>query len=119
MHSYYKGLAIEQLAAQYLQQQGMLILERNFHCKYGELDLIGKTQTELVFIEVRYRNNSYYGSAAETITYTKQKKIIIAANYYLSKNNWATCLPCRIDVIAMSGDPNSLKIEWIQNAICI
>lgn len=122
-NSYYKGLAIEKIAAQYLQSQGFTLLQQNFHCPYGEIDLIAKNSTDLVFVEVRYRKNQEYGHPAETITFFKQQKVILAAQYYLAKNDWASTLPCRIDVIALTGKLNSkingVNIEWIQNAICI
>lgn len=118
-NTYYTGLAIEKIAAQYLQTNGCIILEYNFHCKYGEVDLICKDQNDLVFVEVRYRKNIQYGSPAETINYIKQRKIILTAEHYLFKNSWSINLPCRIDVIAISGNISNVDVEWIQNAIYI
>jgi putative endonuclease len=118
-NAYHIGLVIEKIAAQYLQANGCIILEHNFHCQYGEIDLICKDQNDLVFVEVRYRKNIQYGSPAATINYIKQKKIILTAQHYLSKNNWSINLPCRIDVIAISGNISNTDVEWIQNAIYV
>lgn len=116
-----KGFEIEQYVAEYLQKQGIEIITRNFSCKMGEIDIICKdkpnTYSEvLVFIEVRYRKNTLYGSAAESVTHTKQQKLIRTAHYYLMKNPWEQHLDCRFDVIAVSLEHNLSKIEWIQDA---
>ena len=124
-NSYHKGLALENIAANYLQTNGLLILQHNFHCPFGEIDLVCKNQSnglpnhqdELIFVEVRYRKNINYGTPEETITRTKQKKILLAIEHYLAQNKWTINLPYRIDVIAMSGLLGDLNIEWIQNAI--
>ena len=116
-NSYNIGLAIEKIAAQYLQTKGYTIIERNFHCQYGEIDLICREQNDLVFMEVRYRKYVKYGTPAETIDYIKQRKIILAAQQYLAQNSWTKNLPCRIDVIAISGNIFNINVELITNAI--
>lgn len=116
-NSYNKGLALEKIAALYLQEKGLSILQHNFHCKFGEIDLICKNENELIFVEVRYRKNNDYGHPEETINFAKKKKILLAAQHYLTQNIWAIDLPCRIDVIAMVGCVANLNIKWIQNAI--
>ncbi|MCW9022255.1 MAG: YraN family protein, partial [Sedimenticola sp.] len=78
-----KGNEAEQLAQRYLEQRGLRTLERNYRCKMGEIDIIMKDQDSLVFVEVRYRKQNAFGSAAESVTTTKQKKIIRAAYHYL------------------------------------
>ena len=71
--AYKKGLLLEQAAAIYLQKQGLVIIQHNFHCQFGEIDLIGKHKDDLVFVEVRYRKNLDYGTPGETINFTKKK----------------------------------------------
>ena len=115
--TYHKGLSIERIAAQYLQTKGITILDYNFHSIYGEIDIICRDQSNIIFVEVRYRKNIQYGLPVETINYTKQKKIILTAQYYLSQNDWTINIPCRIDVISISGNISNANIEWIQNAI--
>ena len=106
----------ESLACSYLQKQGLRLIERNFHSRRGEIDLIMQQDTTLVFIEVRLRANDRYGSAAESITPQKQRRIIAAAQHYLQNN--PSSLACRFDAVAISGktDPS---INWIPNAFQI
>lgn len=109
-----KGQAIEQAAEHWLVQQGLRSHHRNFHGRYGELDLIMRDGNTLVFIEVRYRANPYFGSGAESVTQTKQLKLKTAAERYLQRefgDHWPTC---RFDVISASGSP--VEFEWIKNA---
>ncbi len=110
------GAQLEDIAAAYLQTYNLTIVCRNFCCKSGEIDLIANDQNCLVFVEVRYRSYASFGSAAESVTYTKQKKIIRAAHCYLQANNWAQDLSCRFDVIAIAGTPTNPNIDWIKDA---
>ncbi len=109
------GKEHEQQAADYLRQQGLKLLTQNFHAYRGELDLVMLDRKTLVFVEVRFRKNSAYGSAAETVTYKKQQRLVMAAQHYLQTNRQHCHLPCRFDVIAI----NSTKIDWIKNAFLI
>jgi putative endonuclease len=108
------GEAAEQQAVDYLSLRGLKVVSRNFRCKVGEIDLIMREKDSLVFVEVRYRQMDDYGSALESITPSKQRKLLAAANLYLQKNRIDQ--PCRFDVIAISGSPNN-RINWIKNAI--
>lgn len=107
------GQAAEELACQYLQKQGLKILERNYRCRMGEIDLIMQDDEDLIFIEVRYRQNNHYGNGAETVTLAKQNKVIKAANYYLQKQKFNDRIACRFDVVALTF---SDQVEWIKNA---
>lgn len=113
------GNQAEQLAKQQLLDKGLEFCLSNFQCKTGEIDLIMKQGDCLVFVEVRYRSHSELGSPLETVTISKQKKLIRTANYFLQqqfRNNWP---PCRFDVVGITGDlDNKPKIEWIENAFC-
>lgn len=106
-----RGEQSEQLAQQYLIKQGLQAVEKNYHCKHGELDLIMRDQETIVIIEVRYRKSSKFGGAEESITPTKQSRIIATTQHYLLVNKIKRAI--RFDVIAMSGNN---EINWIQNA---
>lgn len=106
-----RGESAEEQAHQFLIKKGLKPVARNFRCKQGELDLIMTEGRTLVIIEVRYRKSDKYGSARESVTSSKQSRIIAATHVYLSTRK-QDC-PIRFDVIAMSG---SGAIEWIPNA---
>ncbi|MFT4764835.1 MAG: putative endonuclease [Oleispira sp.] len=108
-----KGDDKERLAEDYLTAKGFALIERNFLCKSGEIDLIMKDQEYLVFIEVRYRENKEFGGALASITAGKQKKLRRAAEYYLLKNFGNTPPPCRFDVVGIEGQD---EIMWVKNA---
>ena len=110
------GLAAENLAASYLSAQGLTLIAHNYHCRFGEIDLIMKHAKTLVFIEVRLRSNQKFGSAGASITPQKQQKLIATAQYYLQQYGQAQGnLACRFDVVLM--DKVDLQhIEWIRNA---
>ncbi|MBU6951798.1 MULTISPECIES: YraN family protein [unclassified Hahella] len=108
------GRAAESQAESFARAQGFTILERNFRCKGGEIDLIAKHGEHLVFIEVRHRSSDKFGSAAESITQKKQQRIILAANIYLQKKG-LTDMPCRFDVIVGNLKSNT-GFQWIPDA---
>lgn len=107
-----EGSAAESLAAIFLQDKGLKLVEKNFHCPYGEIDLIMQHASTLVFIEVRMRSSAGYGGAAMSITSSKQHKLKRTAERYLQMHGDCAC---RFDVILMSKVDIS-AIEWIQNA---
>lgn len=106
------GFEKETEAAEYLKTRGYQILTRNFTCKSGEIDIIGKESSYLVFVEVKYRKNLETGYPGEAVDYRKQQSIIRTAEYYMKKNGISQETPCRFDVVAMVGG----NIELIQNA---
>ena len=107
------GALAEQLAAQYLQQQGLKLLQMNYSCRYGEIDLILQDGDTHVFAEVRLRSGSTFGGAAASIDARKQAKLVRTAQHFLSRLK--SIPPCRFDAILMqSTDIN--KIEWLKNA---
>jgi putative endonuclease len=108
-----QGSAAEERALRHLQAQGLQLLERNFRSRCGEIDLIMRQGEALVFIEVRYRQSRNYGSPLETVTPTKQRRLINAASHYLQRRNLD--LPCRFDVVGISGLQQE-RIEWIRDA---
>ena len=106
------GSTYEKTAAQYLEKTGYRILERNFRCKSGELDLIALDGNVLVFLEVKYRKNAVYGTPAEAVTRAKQRTICKVAAFYRLKYGVSQDVPCRFDVVAILGE----QIEVIKNA---
>ncbi len=110
------GKIAESIAEQYLIKQGLKLIDRNFHSRFGEIDLIGLDQEILTFIEVRYRKNEQYLAVVETIDQHKCRKIIISSEYYLCKHKNYRAYQCRYDVIAITGELNKPAIEWIKNA---
>lgn len=105
------GAAKEALACAYLQAQGLLLAARNYRCRQGEIDLVMRHGACLVFVEVRYRQGSAYGSSLESITTRKRLRLVRAAQHYLQRH--PTHLDCRFDVLAISGTDH---IEWVQDA---
>ena len=107
------GTQAEQLAAQYLKQQGLKLLQQNYRCKSGEIDLILQEGDTHVFVEVRLRSSEKFGGAAASIDNRKQSKILRTAQHYLS--TLPRIPPCRFDAILMqTNDIN--KIVWLKNA---
>jgi putative endonuclease len=108
----------EQLACSFLQQQGLHLITRNYRCRRGEIDLIMRHGDSLVFVEVRYRRRSAFGTPAETVSSGKQAHIIHCANCYLTqKRAWNE--PARFDVVCVAGSLQPRRIEWLQNAFCL
>ena len=114
-----KGNYYEQQAAEWLLQQGLQSVEKNFHCRGGEIDLIMQQSETLCFIEVKYRSSNAFGGAAFSIPLSKQNKIIRAALTFLDKNRRYSKHTYRFDALFItpqSPASAALNFEWIQNA---
>ncbi|MGD8618181.1 MAG: YraN family protein [Gammaproteobacteria bacterium] len=109
-----RGREAETLAWQYLQSRGLRLLQRNYRCRRGEIDLVLQDQDSLVFVEVRYRRESRFGSGAESVDRRKQSKLIACAQHYLQAYPRIARQPCRFDVVSVDGSGGA--IEWIRNA---
>jgi len=105
------GAAGEARALAYLQEQGLMLVEQNFRCKTGEIDLVMRQGQTLVFVEVRARAGNRYGGAAASVTPAKQRRLIRAAQYYLQR--FRAVPPCRFDVVAIDAG----VMSWLKNAI--
>lgn len=103
---------MEQLAAAYLEDRGMRIVERNFRNRQGEIDLIGYHEGYLVFVEVKYRSNSRKGTAFEAVDYRKQRQICKVADYYRYLHKLGNNTMIRYDVVAIQEE----EITWLPNA---
>lgn len=110
-----RGKLAETRALEFLQGQGLKIIGRNFRTRHGEIDLIMQHGMTIVFIEVRYRSNTRYMEAIETIDRKKIRKIILASRYFLQQQANSD-ISYRFDVIAMSGNIDSPVIDWIKDA---
>lgn len=106
-----EGDAGEEQALHFLQEQGLKLVERNFRCKGGEIDLVMQDGRSLVFVEVRKRASAGYGGAAASVTARKQARLVIAAQTFLQRYTMPPA--CRFDVIAIDG----AAMEWLKNAI--
>jgi putative endonuclease len=106
-----QGAQWEGTALDYLRQQGLRLVEANFRCKCGEIDLVMRDGAALVFVEVRQRAGKTHGGAAASITPAKVRRLVRAAQYYLLR--FPRLPPCRFDVVAIDGG----QIDWLRNAI--
>ena len=106
-----QGRIAEEEACNFLQKKGLKLIEKNYSCRSGEIDLVMQDKQELVFVEVRYRANNEYGSALDSVDQHKIQKIISAASHYLS--NHKIDQPIRFDVVGFDA---SFKPNWISNA---
>ena len=108
----------EERAALFLRLHGYRIVERNFHCRQGEIDIIARKGEVVVFVEVKQRKNADFGEAREFVTYSKQRRVIAAAELWLLKTGCE--LQPRFDVIevyAPEGTKTLLpEINHIENA---
>ena len=106
------GTEKEKSAGAYLEKNGYEIIEYNFRCRQGEIDIIAKDGEYFCFIEVKYRTTNDYGSPFEAVDVRKQNQIRKVANYYLMKNKLSEWTPCRFDVIGFVGE----EMTHIENA---
>lgn len=111
-----QGRLAEEAAASHLETHGLAVIERNYRCRSGEIDLIMQDRDYLVFIEVRYRKYTGYGGAAASVDSRKQQKLLRAAQHWLQQRQ-ATNRRCRFDVVAVTPGPNrAFCCDWITNA---
>jgi putative endonuclease len=108
-----RGADAENLAAAFLERAGLKLVERNYRCRFGEIDLIARDGATLVFVEVRMRSSERFGGAAASITAAKQAKLLRTARHYLA--DMARAPQCRFDALLVNGTSNA--IEWLKNAL--
>jgi putative endonuclease len=109
------GEKAEEAVAEYLVRDGYELVERNFECKIGEVDIIARKGECLCFVEVRSRSTDSMGSPALTVNARKQRQVVRAALWYLSKNE-ITNMVARFDVAAVTFGPVGPEIEYIPSA---
>ncbi len=113
-----KGGRFEELALAWLQARGLTLMQCNYRCKLGEIDLVMREREVLVFVEVRFRGRSSHVAACETVDNRKQQKLLRTARYFLVCNPRLAELPCRFDVLGISSPQDRPCYEWIRNAFC-
>ena len=111
-----RGTAAEALALEFLTARGLELLERNFRCRAGEIDLIMRDDATLVFVEVRYRRSAAYGGAAGSVGWRKQQRVTRTALYFLGRHGDREDSPVRFDVVAVCGDLKRPDIKWLRSA---
>lgn len=109
------GAEYEEKAASWLEKQGMRILEKNYRCREGEIDLVAMDGSYLVFVEVKYRRDQHAGHPAEAVDARKQRKIVRTAMYYCMERKIFQDQPCRFDVVSVLGN----STEHIKDAFGI
>ena len=110
----------EKLACDWLQSRKLILIEHNFHSRYGEIDLIMKDRDCLVFVEVKYRKNTIYGSAEDSITKKKFDRMVATAEKYLLTKGYSINTEVRFDAMAISPSKESdlhCTINWIKNIL--
>lgn len=112
----YHGEKAEQAACTFLTARGLRLLDQNYRCKHGEIDLIMQDRDSIVFIEVRFRSNPCFGSGADTVDRRKQTKLLATAQHYLQQHPQAARHACRFDVISIHQEPVIENIDWIADA---
>lgn len=110
------GDAAETKALTWLQRQGLNLVQRNYRCRQGEIDLIMRDGEFLVFIEVRQRTQATHGAASETVTLRKQRRLIMAARHFIVNHNISADQCMRFDVIGLGPHKESGAVDWIPNA---
>jgi putative endonuclease len=108
-----RGAEAETLAERHLQAQGLKTVARNWRCSRGELDLVMRSRSTLVIVEVRRRSRSDYGDAFESVNPRKRGRVIHAARMFLAENPALAALPARFDVVAVDAQGG---VEWLADA---
>ena len=106
-----EGARAEDLCARLLRDAGLQIVERNWRCRHGEIDLIAEERGMLVFAEVRRRSGAGFGGAGESVTAAKRARLLAAARLYLSRQPEVLC---RFDVFLVDGA--AAHVQWIRDA---
>ena len=114
------GKQAETLALQHLEKRGLRLVERNYRCRLGEIDLIMLDADCLVFVEVRYRSGKRLVPAVQTVDLFKQRKLGRAAEMYLARRQACSGRKARFDVVGIDRDPNGeIRFEWLRNAFSV
>ena len=111
------GDRYEDLALEYLQCNGLKLIQRNYLCKGGEIDLIMMDGNTLALVEVRFRRNRSHGGAAASVTANKRQRIVLASRHLLKTQRALQKYRARFDLVAIELDEQQqLKVEWIKGA---
>jgi len=112
-----KGLRFEDQARDYLLERGLLLIQSNYRCRFGEIDLIMRDRDTVCFIEVKFRKSFAFGGAAVSIPRSKQRKIIKTSLFYLAAHKRLAHHALRFDALLIQQQPTSTSdFNWIKNA---
>ena len=111
-----KGRWAERRSLAYLLRRGLRPIIRNYRCRLGEIDLIGRHGGAIVFVEIRYRASAAFLNPKETVDWRKQQRIARVAGHFLRSHPQFAQAPSRFDVVAVTRSNCKLQFEWIQNA---
>jgi putative endonuclease len=106
----------EAAALSHLQAAGLTLLQRNYRCNGGEIDLVMRDGKVLVLVEVRYRRDNHFGGAAASVGSHKQQRLLRAAQHLLQTHRAYRNQPARFDLVAIDGDGNNAQLNWIKDA---
>ncbi|CAI8780522.1 YraN family protein [Methylococcus capsulatus] len=109
------GPQAESWTAEYLTARGLRLIERNYRCRLGEIDLVMAEGATLVFVEVRYRSGKRYGGALASVDRHKCRRLLATAQHYMVEHRVTGAV--RLDVVAVSPGAAGPQAEWIRNAI--
>ncbi|HNV08253.1 MAG: YraN family protein [Dokdonella sp.] len=110
------GSLFEDIALAHAKAQGLSLVERNFNCRFGEIDLILREGNIVVFLEVRYRKSQEFGGAMQSIGSQKRERLLKAASLFLQSRPEFARNACRFDVMAIAGSAQQPDINWQRNA---
>ena len=109
------GAEVERRAARMLEKAGLVLLESNYYCRMGEIDIIALDASDMVFVEVKYRRLARYGRAEEQLGSHKQRRMLAAARHYLATYHQWQRYNYRFDLVAWTGE----EMRWLKNVISI
>jgi len=112
------GRKAENFACSFLKKQGLILLSRNYRCRFGEIDIIMRHCFVVIFVEVRLRNCLNWCSGAESVDYAKQKRLIKTAESFLQHFSFYH-VDFRFDVIALHQQEGTFKINWVKHAFMV
>lgn len=112
------GAIGEELAVELLKETGYTVIQQNYRCKHGEIDIIAKEGGTIVFVEVKTRRNIWYGTPEEAVGYRKQRQLKLLAAQYLARYHDIS-RPCRFDVVSILLDRNDkpVSLKIIENCL--
>jgi putative endonuclease len=113
------GASAEDAALRYLISHKLKLIERNYRCRSGEIDLVMLDGHTLALIEVRYRADATFGGAAASVTWHKQRRIISASRHLLLTRPEVRRFPARFDVVAVTPAAKGMQVEWIRAAFTL
>lgn len=111
-----RGNHWERVAERWLRRRGASVITRNFTSRTGEIDLIVRDGEDIAFVEVKYRAHPGFGSGAEHVTLSKQRRLVNTARTFVAYHKHAPAQVFRFDVVSIGDSPDGARIQWIKNA---